>query len=158
MYIYIYIYIPFFSSPVASCGGVSQASNPRSGNARLKYGELGGRPMRPKHRVMPHARGPFPASPALGSRTFIREAHQEFMNSYTHILFTFVFDMHQIYDDTNPQDSCEQVRARTMQRLDTFCKWPETEDRPHANSKCFNKPIFTKAKEPFKKKHRKTNS
>ena len=28
--------------------------------------------------------------------------------------------MHQIYDDTNSQDSCEQVRARTMQRLETL--------------------------------------
>ena len=36
--------------------------------------------------------------------------------------------------DTNPQDFCEQVRARTVQRLETVCKWPEKEDRPHPNS------------------------
>ena len=46
--------------------------------------------MRPRHRVMPHARGPFPAPPALGSRTFILEAHLEFMSSsmliYSHLV------------------------------------------------------------------------
>ena len=43
---------------------------------------------------MPHARGPFPAPPALGSRTFIREAHLEFMNSSILILFTFGSDIY----------------------------------------------------------------
>ena len=82
------------------------------------------RPMWPRHRVMPHARGPLPEywaevseywaevseysaevreywaevreywaevsePPALGSRTFIREAHREFMISYT-IIFIFI--------------------------------------------------------------------
>ena len=44
IYIYIYVFSPLFSSPVASCAGVSQASslrlcNARSGRARLKREE-----------------------------------------------------------------------------------------------------------------------
>ena len=90
---YIFIYIYFCSSPVASCGGVSQASSPRSGNARLKIGKMSGRPMRPRHRVMPRARGPFPAPPALGSRTFYPRSPpgiHEFINAH---LFTFGSDV-----------------------------------------------------------------
>ena len=59
--------------------------------------------MRPRHRVMPRARGPFPAPPALGSRTFIREAHLEFMSSsmliYSHLVLIC------INDDTDSQVS-----------------------------------------------------
>ena len=100
VYIDIYVDIYNFSYPVASCGGVSQASSPRSGNARSNKKKMSGRPMRPRHRVMPRARGPFPAQPALGSRTFIREAHLEFMNSSMLMLLTFGSD---ICDDTNSQ-------------------------------------------------------
>ena len=50
--------------------------------------------MRPRHRVMPHARSPFLAPPALGSRTFIREIHLEFMNSPMLISFTFSSDIY----------------------------------------------------------------
>ena len=109
-----------FPSPVASCGGVSQASSPRSGTPgyREKWTE---------------GRCPLPEP---GIHEFI----------YTHVYLHLVFHMRQNYGDTNPQDSCEQVRARTMQRLETFCKRPEKEHKPHHN-------IFltrnTKAKEPL---------
>ena len=92
MYIYIYIYL-FHPSwhLVAASQSSSRRSVPARGGPGLKRrkGAEGQRGLGID--AMPHARGPFPEPPALGSRTFVREAHQEFMNSSTPTLYLHRF-------------------------------------------------------------------